>query len=144
MSLPSGVLGLLRALANHCFKGTWQAGTAMLQFLKWKISGHVSATRRSKMMLSRIKSIYPFNPFHTCQSPYSSCFRVPKTIDMTSSLAIQSGLPAESLLEIQNFSHSPPHLPIRNLHFNQNPKCFLGTLSLEKPLGTHGVASRGG
>lgn len=42
-----------------------------------------------------IKSIYPFNPFHACQSPYSSGFRVPKTIYMTSGLAAQSGVPEE-------------------------------------------------
>lgn len=138
------VLGLQGTLANHCFKGTWQARTAMLQFLKWKILGHVSATRQRKMMLSRIKSIYPFNPFHACQSSYSSCFRVPKAIDITSTLAIQSGLPGESLLETEISAHSFLDQPIRNLHFNQNPKHFLCTLWFEKPLGIHCLASKVG
>lgn len=65
----------------------------MLQFLEWKVSGHVSATERSEMMLSRVKSIYPFKPFHACLSPYSSGFRVAKTVYMTSSPAAQSGVP---------------------------------------------------
>ena len=68
MSLSSGVLRLQRAFANHYFKGAPLGGISILYRLKWKISGQMSANRQSEMMLSRIKSIYPFNPFHACQS----------------------------------------------------------------------------
>lgn len=84
----------------------------MLQFLEWKLLGHMSATERSEMLLSRVKSIYPFKPFHACQSPYSSGFRVAKTVYMTSSPAAQRGVPGAY--------HQPREL-VRNTEFQPLP-----------------------
>ena len=74
MSLSLGVLRLQRAFANHYFKGAPLGGIPILSCLKWKISGQMSANRQNEMMLSRIKSIYPFNPFHACQSFLTALF----------------------------------------------------------------------
>lgn len=90
------------------FRGAGPAGTVMLQFPEWKLSGRMSATEQSEMMLSRVKSIYPFKPFHACQSPYSSAFRDAKTVYMTSSPATQNGFPGAY--------HQPREL-VRNTEF---------------------------